>query len=64
VPYGLVPTAKLGRLAGAPATLHESGVHIFSALYGRDFWAENQLLPGIGFDRLSLEELRTLCDGG
>ena len=58
VPFGLVPTAKLGRLVGAPATLHEAGAAILSAAYGRDLAAENDLLPAIGFDRLSLDDLR------
>jgi opine dehydrogenase len=58
VPYGLVPTAKLGRLVGAPATLHEAGIATLSAAYGRDFVAENDLLPAMGFEKLSLTELR------
>ena len=58
VPYGLVPTARLGRLVGAPATLHEAGIAILSAAYGRDLAAENDLLPAMGFEALSLSELR------
>jgi opine dehydrogenase len=64
VPYGLVPTAKLGRLAGAPAPLHEAGIAILSAAYGRDLAADNDLLPAIGFDRMSLDELRRLAREG
>jgi opine dehydrogenase len=64
VPYGLVPTARLGRLVGAPAPLHEAGIAILSAAYGRDLAAENDLLPAIGFDRLSLDELRRLAREG
>jgi opine dehydrogenase len=63
VPFGLVATARLGRLAGTPARLHESGIDIFSALYGRDFWQANDLLPAIGFDTLSLGELKDFCRG-
>ena len=37
VPFGLVPTERLGRLVGAPAVLHESGINLLSAIYGRDF---------------------------
>ena len=48
VPYGLWPTICLARAAGVPAPLHEAGVQMFSALYGRDFAAENDLLPAIG----------------
>ena len=51
VPFGLVPTERLGRLAGAPAVLHESGINLLSAIYGRDFRAENDLLPALGLER-------------
>lgn len=64
VPFGLEVTALLGRLAGKPATLHEAGVQIFSALYGRDFQAENDLLPALGLASMSLEELRQRCRDG
>ena len=48
VPFGLVPTIRLAALAGVPAPLHESGVRLMSALYGRDFEAENDILPRLG----------------
>jgi opine dehydrogenase len=64
VPFGLVPTAKLGRLAGSPAPLHEAGVRLFSAMYGRDFTAENDLLTALDIDALSLTQLQTLCRDG
>ena len=47
VPYGLVPTVWLGRGAGAPAKLHEAGIELFNALYGKDFFAENELMNGL-----------------
>lgn len=64
VPFGLVATVKLGRLAGKPAQLHESGVKIFSALYGRDFVAENDLLAALDLDSLSLADLVALSRDG
>ena len=64
VPYGLVPTAKLGRLVDRPARLHEAGVRLFSALYGRDFAAENDLLAALDLDGLSIEGLRALARDG
>ncbi len=64
VPFGLVPTERLGRLVGAPAILHESGINLLSATYGRDFRAENDLLPPLGLDGLSLAALRRLCREG
>ncbi|KAL7525367.1 hypothetical protein ACHAXR_000972 [Thalassiosira sp. AJA248-18] len=48
VPYGLVLTVILGRLVDMPAILHESGIRILSAMYGRDFMVENELLQGLG----------------
>jgi opine dehydrogenase len=64
VPFGLVPTAKLGRLAGRPAPLHDAGIALFSAMYGRDFGAENDLLAALDIDSLSLAELQKLCRDG
>lgn len=64
VPYGLVPTARLGRLVGRPATLHEAGIRIFSALYGRDFEAENDLLSAAGVLDADAAELARLCERG
>jgi len=64
VPFGLVVTALLGRLAGRPALLHEAGIRIFSALYGRDFEAENDLLPALDLAAMNLDELRRLSETG
>jgi opine dehydrogenase len=50
VPFGLLPLVELGRHAGIAMPLHESGVELFSALYGRDFRSENGIL-----DRLNLQ---------
>jgi opine dehydrogenase len=63
-PFGLHCTALLGRLAGRPATLHEAGVAMLSALYGRDLAADNDLLPAIGFADLSMDGLRALARDG
>lgn len=59
VPYGLVLTAALGRMAGRPATLHQAGIDIFSAMYGRDFIADNTLLPALELEQRSLDDLKT-----
>lgn len=64
VPYGLVATAMIGRMAGKPAALHEAGIRIFSALYGRDFVAENDLLAALRLEGGSLDELKQLCETG
>jgi len=64
VPYGLELTARLGRLAGRPAVLHEAGIQLFSAMYGRDFAGENTLLESLELDRLTLEQLRQAALSG
>ncbi|KAB7609648.1 NAD/NADP octopine/nopaline dehydrogenase family protein [Verminephrobacter eiseniae] len=64
VPFGLVATARLGRLVDAPALLHEAGIALFCAAYGRDFSRENDLLPALGMHSLSLEQLKTLAREG
>jgi len=64
VPYGLVPTVRLGALAGRPAPLHEAGVRLFSALYGRDFEAQNDLLGAAGIEGLDAAALGALCRDG
>ena len=56
VPYGLVLTVILGQLVNRPAVLHESGIRIVSAMYGRDFMSENELLQGLGLIRDRLDD--------
>jgi opine dehydrogenase len=64
VPYGLLATVKLGALTDRPAKLHRAGIEIFSALYGRNFFSENQLLGALDLDAMSLDELKALCRDG
>ncbi len=64
VPYGLVPTVALGKLVGRPATLHEAGIRIFSALYGVDFMVGNELLTALDLSRYTLDELRQAARTG
>jgi opine dehydrogenase len=63
VPFGLVPSTMLAHIAGVPMPLHEGGISIFSALYDRDFRAENDLLPVLVLDGLSMDSLRRLVQG-
>ncbi|WP_038362979.1 NAD/NADP octopine/nopaline dehydrogenase family protein [Bosea sp. UNC402CLCol] len=63
-PYGLWPTVLLGRLAGKPATLHEAGLTMLSAAYGRDFAGENELLPALGFAAMARDELEARARDG
>ncbi len=64
VPFGLVPTTLLGRLVGRPAYLHEAGIAILSAAYGRDLGADNDLLPALDLAPLSRPELERLARNG
>lgn len=64
VPFGLVPTVMLGALTGRPATLHAAGVALLSAAAGRDLAADNDLLPALGLESLTPEELARLCASG
>lgn len=47
VPFGLVPTLLLAEMVNVDAPLHQSGVAILSACYGRDFANDNDLLPAL-----------------
>lgn len=64
VPYGLQLTAVLGRLVGQPATLHEAGIRIFSAMYNRDFTNENNILNALELNRFSLNDLQRAARTG
>ena len=64
VPFGLVPAVAIGRTAGIPMPLHEAGIKLFSALYGRDFSAENDILPELGLDGMDAETLHRLVRNG
>jgi opine dehydrogenase len=64
VPFGLYCTALLGRLVGRPAVLHEAGITLMSAAYGRDLAAINDLIPAVGLDSMLLAELlQTAAEG-
>jgi opine dehydrogenase len=64
VPFGLVVTEAIGRIAGCPTPLHTAGIEIFSGLYGRDFRDDNDLLPALGLDGLDAASLHERCRSG
>ena len=64
VPYGLVVTVTLGKLAQRPATLHDAGTRIFSAMYGRDFMVENELLNALDLQRNDIRDLQRAARTG
>lgn len=63
-PFGLYPTTILGRIVNRRATLHEAGIAIFSAAYGRDLTAENDLLPTLALADRSASEIGALSRSG
>ncbi|MER8387832.1 NAD/NADP octopine/nopaline dehydrogenase family protein [Mesorhizobium sp. M0166] len=64
VPFGLLPTAVLGKISGTPAVLHESGISILSAAYGRDLKRDNDILPALVLEGIAKADLETLCRKG
>ncbi|MER9056767.1 NAD/NADP octopine/nopaline dehydrogenase family protein [Mesorhizobium sp. M0910] len=64
VPFGLLPTVLLGKISGNSAILHESGIAIFSAAYGRDLKGDNDILPALGFEGMAKADLENLCRKG
>jgi opine dehydrogenase len=47
VPFGLMPLVVLAAATDVKMPLHEAGIALFSALYGRNFRAENDLLADL-----------------
>jgi opine dehydrogenase len=58
VPFGLVPTEALAAIAGLKLPLHSGGIDLCSALLGREFRAENDLLPMLHLAGLDPAALR------
>ncbi|PXA96194.1 hypothetical protein DMC47_17940 [Nostoc sp. 3335mG] len=46
-PFGLASLIRLGHAAGVEMVLHRAGLAVLSALYGRDFDSENDLLADL-----------------
>lgn len=64
VPFGLLPTVFLGQISGKQAVLHQSGISILSAAYGRDLKADNDILPALGIETMTDTDLQSLCRKG
>mmetsp|Transcript_940 Transcript_940/g.1490 ORF Transcript_940/g.1490 Transcript_940/m.1490 type:complete len:503 (-) Transcript_940:403-1911(-) len=58
VPFGLTLLVALGKLTGRPATLHEAGIQIMSAMYGQDFGNANGLLQALHLDNFQIDDIR------
>jgi opine dehydrogenase len=62
-PFGLYVTTLLGRMCGVPATLHAAGLALFSAMYGRDLAADNDIAAALGLATMTADELRRAAAG-
>ncbi|MEW9613391.1 NAD/NADP octopine/nopaline dehydrogenase family protein [Shinella sp. S4-D37] len=45
VPFGLQAMVELAAITGVAMPLHQSGIELFSALYGTEFRSQNDILP-------------------
>lgn len=64
VPFSLVPMVHFAELIGERTPVLRSVISIAESLSGRDFWAEGRDAREMGFEGLSLGELRSLVGGG
>ncbi len=64
VPYALVFFLALGGVAGVSMPVTEACVTVTSAMFGRDFRAENEILTALQVDTMSVEQIRRLCESG
>ena len=64
VPFGLTLIVELGRMVGRPAILHEAGIRIVSALYGREFDKENELLKALKLASRTIEDIVEAGENG
>ncbi|MBL4919261.1 NAD/NADP-dependent octopine/nopaline dehydrogenase family protein [Szabonella alba] len=64
VPFGLVPILAIARIAGVAVPFHDAGLRMFSALYGRDFATENDLLPDLELEELAAADFLKICREG
>jgi opine dehydrogenase len=55
--YGLVFAAEIARLAGVNAPVHDATIALASATLGRDYRAENALLPHLKLEGLSRADI-------
>jgi opine dehydrogenase len=58
VPYGLVPIAELGHLAGVPTPVARALTVLASAALGRDFHAEGRTLARMGLEGRTLTSIQ------
>jgi opine dehydrogenase len=64
IPYGLVPLAELGRLAGVPTPTMDHLTHLASVASGKDYRANGLTLARMGLAGLSRQPLHRLLMEG
>ncbi len=64
LPFGIHCIASIARVAGVPAPLHDAGLAILSAVYGRDFRRDNDLLPALDLAAMDAATLHRRCREG
>jgi opine dehydrogenase len=64
IPYGLVPLAELGRLAGVPTPAMDHLIHLASVATGKQYRADGLTLERMGAAGMSAQALRKLLDTG
>lgn len=64
VPFGLVPTLAIAQIAGVAVPFHDAALRLISAIYTRDFAAENDLLPDLGLENLNAADFLKICREG
>ena len=64
VPYGTVMYSSLGRLLNVATPVSDSMNTAFSALEGRDFWAEGRTVERLGIEGMSRETLLHYLETG
>jgi opine dehydrogenase len=63
IPYGLVFSAALARIAGGAVPVTEAVVTTISTLYGRDFRMENPLIGALDLPAATRQSLLARCAG-
>jgi len=64
LPFGIASSIAIARVARVPTPLHEAGLALLSAACGRDFRADNDLLPALDLDRMTSSELHARARNG
>ncbi|MCL2896877.1 NAD/NADP-dependent octopine/nopaline dehydrogenase family protein [Brenneria tiliae] len=63
-PYGLAFAEAIAQKAGITLTLHSSVINVVAAIWKKDLRRQNNILPELGLEAMSLSEFdRVICDG-